>query len=198
VWHVAAEGERIARFEQSPLEARTRAVREPFPAASDNLLSVLPGGLVRLKFPSALDPARSRTGIRGAVTERLKRPREAGLGWPLDADLDDSVLEAVLFIEPCIYALRSSPVVQRQPPRRLRRHPSFERRGDTPLLSEEGCRRSRRDGVEVCNLILQGSIEAKVHPSRVRGDPQLAPEQSAQLSQADRIAPRRQQIVGRT
>jgi len=52
-------------------------------------------------------------------------------------------------------------LAQRQPPRRLRRHPSLVRRGDTPLLSEEGCRLRRRGGVQVCNPILQGDVEGR-------------------------------------
>jgi len=59
-------------------------------------------------------------------------------------------------------------VVQSQPPRRLRRHPSFARMGDTPLLSEEGCRRSRRGGVEVCTVTYKSLTYER------RRDPPLA------------------------
>ncbi len=56
--------------------------------------------VIRLKFEADLSHERiaAATGIsKGAVTKYLLRAREADLGWPLPAAMDDAKLEALLF-----------------------------------------------------------------------------------------------------
>ena len=56
--------------------------------------------VIRLKFEADLSHERiaAATGIsKGAVTKYLQRAREAQLGWPLPAAMDDAKLEALLF-----------------------------------------------------------------------------------------------------
>ena len=59
--------------------------------------------ILRLKFGLGLgarDIARSRCIPRSSVANYLKRAKDAGLGWPLPADLGDELLESFLFSAP--------------------------------------------------------------------------------------------------
>lgn len=56
--------------------------------------------VLRLKLEAGLSHDRivAATGVsKGSVTDYLKRAHAAGLSWPLEASLDDSALEALLF-----------------------------------------------------------------------------------------------------
>jgi len=56
--------------------------------------------VLRLKLEAGLSHDRivAATGVsKGAVTDYLNRAHAAGLSWPLEASLDDSALEALLF-----------------------------------------------------------------------------------------------------
>ena len=56
--------------------------------------------VLRLKFEAKLSHERiaAATGLsKGAVTSYLKRALEAGIGWPLVPQIDDTALEARLF-----------------------------------------------------------------------------------------------------
>jgi transposase len=56
--------------------------------------------VLRLKFEAGLSHERIAAATRiskGAVTKYVQRARDAGLSWPLPAELDDARLEALLF-----------------------------------------------------------------------------------------------------
>jgi hypothetical protein len=58
--------------------------------------------VLRLKFEAGLSHERiaAATGLsKGAVSGYVKRATQAGIGWPLEPSIDDSALEALLFIK---------------------------------------------------------------------------------------------------
>src|SRR5580693_6678519 len=58
--------------------------------------------VLRLKFEAKLSHERIAAAIgmsKGAVTNTVHRATQKGLGWPLPADLDESRLEALLYVQ---------------------------------------------------------------------------------------------------
>jgi len=91
--------------------------------------------VLRLKFEAGWSYERIVAATRiskGAVTEYLRRVREAGISWPLPADMDDAQLEALLFP-------RAAPHVERHAaPDFAQVHQELKRKGVTlTLLWEE-------------------------------------------------------------
>src|SRR5437867_4444170 len=89
--------------------------------------------VIRLKFEADLSHERiaAATGVsKGAVTKYLQRAREAELGWPLPAALDDAQLEALLFP-------RAPPLVTRHAePDFAHLHQELKRKGVTLQLPD--------------------------------------------------------------
>ena len=87
--------------------------------------------VLRLKLEAGLSHERiaAATGIsKGAVSEYLKRAAQAGLSWPLDAAVDDSALEALLF------AKASAPAGGYALPDFAHIHQELKRKGVTLML----------------------------------------------------------------
>jgi hypothetical protein len=66
--------------------------------------------VLRLKFEAGLSHERIAAATqvsKGAVTKYVRRALDAGLGWPLPAEMDEARLEALLFPH-------AAPVVERR------------------------------------------------------------------------------------
>jgi transposase len=87
--------------------------------------------VLRLRFEAGFTHERIAAATRiskGAVTEYLRRARDAGIDWPLPAQLDDTGLEALLFP-------RAAPHVERHAaPDFAYIHQEFKRKGVTLML----------------------------------------------------------------
>jgi transposase len=91
--------------------------------------------VLRLKFEAGLSHERIAAATKvskGAVTKYLQRAREAGIGWPLPAQMDEAQLEALLFP-------LAAPLVERYAaPDFAQLHQELKRKGVTlQLLWEE-------------------------------------------------------------
>ena len=87
--------------------------------------------ILRLKHEGGLPHraiARACSVGAGTVSDYLSRARQAGLTWPLPAELDDGRLEAQLFATP------APPPGRRPPPDLVHIHQELKRRGVTLLL----------------------------------------------------------------
>lgn len=87
--------------------------------------------VIRLRFEAKLSYERiaAATGVsKGAVTRYLQRARDAGLAWPLPAEIDDARLEALLFPQAPAVLLRHAD------PDFTRVHQELKRKGVTLQL----------------------------------------------------------------
>jgi transposase len=87
--------------------------------------------VLRLKFEARLSHERIAAATRiskGAVTKYLRRAREAGITWPLSAQMDEAQLEALLF-------RHAAPLIERHAtPDFARMHQELKRKGVTLML----------------------------------------------------------------
>jgi len=87
--------------------------------------------VLRLKFEARLSHERIAAATRiskGAVTKYLRRALEAGITWPLSAQMDEAQLEALLF-------RHAAPLIERHAtPDFARVHQELKRKGVTLML----------------------------------------------------------------
>ena len=144
--------------------------------------------VLRLKFEAGLsDSAIARTigSARSTVHECVRRAREAGLGWPLPADLDEVALQARLY-------RRDVPLSRSPQPDFARLQAELKRPGVTRLLLWQEYKAAHPDGWQysvfcdqyrrwlgTCQRqpILSPFRQVKMSPIRLRGSP--APRVSA-------------------
>lgn len=138
--------------------------------------------VLRLKCEARLsdqEVARAIGSARSTVQECLRRAREAGLGWPLPAELDEEALHARLY-------RRSVPLSRTPQPDFAHLHAELKRPGVTRLLLWQEYKAARPDGWQYSVFCDQyrywlGTRDAVLRQNHIPGDkvfldPRWAPE----------------------